>query len=190
MVTVDYYDIESIHLLKQLRDSGVGRKIFEMYKDWEINGDDFYTMVYEAVGSVFADSNHFYNEELEMDTWVFMDPLLDEFCCLCEAYERSRGIGETDNPFRKEFEGIMRSGFAYNSYSYNFDWKLSPGDRGRRRLLLFTGQEFYYESEVPCGLVDIHDGLEYCVKRLRDELDSGADPLIVLPLPEEKKEAA
>jgi hypothetical protein len=190
MLTIDYYDIESIYLLKQLRDSGVGDRLFGMYKDAEINGDNFYEMVYEAVSSVFENTSNYYNEEDELETWVFMDPLLDEFCRLCEDYEKSRCVGEVDNPFRKDFESILRSGFSFGSYSYNYDWKLSPGDRGKRRLLLFPGPEFYYESEVPCGLVEIHDGLAYCVERLRNELGTDTGQLIVLPPLAEQKEAA
>jgi hypothetical protein len=115
-----------------------------MYKDAEINGDNFYEMVYEAVSSVFENTSNYYNEEDEVETWVFMDPLLDEFCRLCGDYEKSRGVSEVDNPFRKDFESILRSGFSFGSYSYNYDWKRRRRP-GKRRLLLFTAR-VYYES--------------------------------------------
>lgn len=182
--------IESIYLIKRLHDSGMAEGLLKSYGNLEIDGDLYYEMAYEAIGSVFADTRNYYNEEKEFETWIFMDPMLDEFCRLCQEYERGRGVSEENNPFRKNMENSIRSGLSFGSYDYDFNWKFSPADRGRNRLLLFTGPEFAFESEVPCGLLEIRDSLDYCNKRLREELD-GAGQIVVLPQPaEERKEAA
>lgn len=191
MHEIDYYDIESIYLFKQLHDSGICDGLLKMYQDAEISGDYFYEMAYEAIGYIFTNSSHYFNEEDEIETWVFMDPLLDEFCRLCQDYEQARGVSEKDNPFRQDFEKILYSGFSFTGYNYGFDWKLTPKERGKRRLLLYTGPEFYYEAEVPCGLLEIREGLESCLKRLKNELAVSAGQLEVLPMPAaEMKEAA
>jgi len=183
--------IESIYLFKRLHDRGKSEELLKMYRNIEIDGDMYYEIAYEAIGSVFADTNNFYNQEKEFETWIFMDPLLEEFCRLCGEYEREHTLSPEENPFREKFENIIRSGLSFSSYDYDFDWRLLPTDRGRKRILLFTGPEFAFESEVACGVMDIYDGLEYCVGHLRAELSGQNGNIVPLPQPaEERKEAA
>jgi len=189
MIEMDSCIIESLYLLKQLYDNGMADGLLKMYGSTELDADYYYEMAYEAIGAVFSDCCNYYNEEAEFTTWVFMDPMLDEFCRLCQKYEQSRGVSEEDNPFRKDMERIIRSGFSFSNGSYDFDWRLSPTDRGRKRILLYMGPEFTSDSEVPCGLIEIHDGLEYCNRHLQEALDAG--PVVNLPQPAvERKEAA
>ena len=183
--------IESIYIFKQLHDRGMADGMLSMYRNVEIDSDIYYEISYEAIGSVFADTSNYYNQEHEFVTWVFIDPLLDEFCKLCQEYEHRHNKSEDENTYRKDFENIIRSGFTFNSYDYDFNWKLSASDRGRKRLLLFTGPEFSHESEVPCGLMDIYDGLEYCVGRLRAEVIGKKENIVELQADKKsRKEAA
>lgn len=183
--------IESIYLFKRLHDRGMAEGLMKSYGNTEIDADMYYELSYESIGSVFTDSNNFYNQEEEIETWVFMDPLLDEFCVLCQSYELEHTVSPDENPYRDKFENIIRSGLSFGSYDYDFDWKLLPTDRGRNRILLFMGPEFAFASEVPCGLMDIYDGLEYCVKHLRTEILGKNENILALPPPaEDRKEAA
>ena len=64
----------------------------------------------------------------------------------------------------------MHEGLCFNSYSYGYDWRLSPKDRGRKGLLIFTGIEFYSHDEFFEGLMEIRDGFEAMNERLEKEL--------------------
>ena len=57
-------------------------------------------------------------------------------------------------------EQILHECFSFSSYSYGYDWRLSPQDRGRKCLLLFTGCEFYGHDEIFEGLIEIKYGFE------------------------------
>ncbi len=49
--------IESIYLFKRLHDRGKSEELLKMYQNIEIDGDMYYEIAYEAIGSVFADTN-------------------------------------------------------------------------------------------------------------------------------------
>lgn len=102
-----------------------------------------------------------------MDIYVFCDPLIDRFCQLCRQYERSSRMTEEENPYRKEIERIIRTGFCLSGYAYDFDWKLSASDRGRPRILFFCGEEFCSLDEVPECLLEIREGFQ----ALNDQLE-------------------
>ena len=54
-------------------------------------------------------------------------------------------------------EQILHECFSFSSYSYGYDWRLSLAERGRKCVLLFTGEEFYSQESVPEGLLKIRD---------------------------------
>jgi len=157
-------------LAKNLVDCGLMDQFKEPLGSWVLEGDTYWDLAYEAIGWIFQDTRHYYNEEKEVDTWLFCDPIIDRFCRLCQEYENRAGIKEEKNPYRRDMEQIIHDGFRFDGYSYNYDWRLSPKDRGRKCLLLFTGCEFYSSDEVPGGLMDIKDGFETTVARLEKEL--------------------
>lgn len=146
----------------------------EQLKDWvgtcELDADNYWELAYEAISWIFRDTRRYYNERDEIETWMFTDPIIDRFCQLCQEYEKRRGIGEEENPYRREMGYTIHEAFAFNSYSYGYDWRLSPESRGRKCLLLFTGCEFYSHDEVPAGLMDIKYGFEAANKKLESEL--------------------
>ncbi len=159
-----------LRLAKTLFDCGLTDQSKEPFGSWKLDGDDYWGLAYEATGWIFQDTRHYYNEDKEIETWLFCDPIIDRFCRLCQEYETRSGIGEEKNPYRGDMERIMHDGLCFDGYSYNYDWRLSSKDRGRKCLLLFTGCEFYNNDEVPGGLIDIKDGFETTVARLEKEL--------------------
>lgn len=176
-----------LRLSKNLYDCGLASQFTDSFDIWQLDGDDYWGLAYEAAGWVFQDTRHFYNERDEMDTWLFADPVIDRFCQLCQKYETRKGISEEENPYRAEMERTIRDGFAFSGYSYGYDWRLSVKDRGRKCLLLFTGCEFYNTDEVPTGLLDIKDGFEATVRKLENELsrETRIIPLAVTKMYEE-----
>ena len=67
-------------------------------------------------------------------------------------------------------EQILHECFSFSSYSYGYDWRLSPQDRGRKCLLLFTGCEFYSHDAIFDGLMEIRDGFETITAHMEAEL--------------------
>lgn len=149
-----------LRLAKNLYDCSLMDKLPDYVQSLVLDEDLYYEMAYEAIDIVFEDTFHDYNEEQLMDICVFSDPLIDRFCRLCWQYEQRCHLTEMENPYRKEMERIIRSGFEFGSYSYNFDWRLSASDRGHRRLLFYYGPEFYCLEDLPEGLLEIRDGFQ------------------------------
>lgn len=180
-----------LRFTKNLCDYGMTEKVKDWFGSCKLDGDYYWELAHEAMGWVFQDTRLYYNEDREIDTWLFADPVIDRFCKLCREYETRRGISEEANPYRKDMERILHEEFTFDSYSYGYDWRLSPNVRGRKCLLLFTGYEFYSHDEVPIGLIEIKDGFTSIIARLEMEL-SKETRIIPLPLATEvqQKEAA
>lgn len=159
-----------LRFAKCLHEYGIGEQVKGWSGSYKLDGDYYWELAYESISWVFRDTGLYHNEELEMETWVFTDPIIDRFCQLCQEYEIREGISEEDDPYRKDMEEILHEGLRFNSYSYGYDWRLSPKDHGRNRLLLFTGCEFYSHDEIFEGLMEIRDGFEAMNKRLNEEL--------------------
>lgn len=163
-----------LRFTKNLYDYGVMEEIKDWFGSCKLDGDCYWELAYETIGWAFRDTRHYYNENDEVETWLFMDPVIDRFCKICQEYEARKGIKEEDNPYRKEMEQILHEGLTFSGYSYGYDWRLSSNDRGRKRLLLFTGCEFYNHDEVCEGLMEIKDGFEAISERLKEELSKEA----------------
>jgi len=180
-----------LRLAKNLYDYGLADRFRGSFDSYQLDGDNCWGLAYEATGWVFSDTRQYYNEEIEVETWLFCDPVIDRFCRLCQKYEDRRGISEGENPYRRDMERIMHDGFCFSGYSYGYgySWRLSPKDRGRKCLLLFTDNNFCNSDEVPEGLLDIKDGFESMNAQLEKEL-SKETRMIPLALTETYKEAA
>ena len=180
-----------LRFTKSLYDCGMADRLKEWYGTCELDADYYWELAHESIGWVFQDTRQYYNEADEMETWLFTDPIIDRFCKLCQEYESRRGISEKDNSYRKDMEKILYDGFTFSGYSYDYGWRLSKEERGRKCLLLLTGCEFYCNDEVPVGLLEIRDGFEAMIANLEKEL-SKETRTITLPLATEvqQKEAA
>ena len=159
-----------LRLAKRLYEYGMAEQIQKWSGSYELDGDNYWDLAYETISWVFRDTRRYYNGRDEIETWLFMDPIIDRFCQLCQEYEERRKISEEDNPYRRDMVRIMHEGLCFNSYSYGYDWRLSPKDRGRKGLLIFTGIEFYSHDEFFEGLMEIRDGFEAMNERLEKEL--------------------
>lgn len=190
---VELYDefFAMLRFTKNLFDCGMAERVKDWFGSYQLDGDNYWELAYEAIGWIFQDTRHYFNDNEEIETWLFTDPVIDRFCKLCQEYENRRGISEEDDPYRKEIEQIIRDSLSFTGYSYGYDWRLSPNDRGRKCLLLFTGCEFYSHDEVPEGLLEIKDGFAFMAVRLEMEL-SKETKIIPLSLVTEtqRKEAA
>ena len=169
---VELYDefFSMLRFAKNLYDSGIEELMKERMGSCELDGDYYWELAYDSISWVFRNTNLYYNDGGEIETWVFTDPIIERFCQLCQEYESRRGISEDCDPYRKNMEQIPHECFSFSSYSYGYDWRLSPQDRGRKCLLLFTGCEFYGHDEIFEGLIEIKYGFEKINKQLEQEL--------------------
>jgi hypothetical protein len=169
---VELYDefFSMLRFAKNLYDSGIEELMKERMGSCELDGDYYWELAYDSISWVFRNTNLYYNDGGEIETWVFTDPIIERFCQLCQEYESRRGISEDCDPYRKNMEQILHECFSFSSYSYGYDWRLSPQDRGRKCLLLFTGCEFYGHDEIFEGLIEIKYGFEKINKQLEQEL--------------------
>lgn len=159
---VELYSVffSMLRLAKNLYDSELLERTPHLFQGLTLHEDSFYELAYDTINAIFENTFQDYNEERVMDVYVFCDPLIDRFCHLCWQYEQRGHLTEEENPYRKEIEQIIRSGFCLNGYDYDFDWKLSASDRGRCRLLFFHGDELCYLDELPEGLLEIREGFQ------------------------------
>lgn len=147
-----------LRLAKNLHDSALRDKISNSFQALALDEDFYYELAYAAIDIIFEEFYLDYNEDRDMEVYVFCDPIIDKFCRLCWQYEQRRHLTEDKNPYRQRIEAVIRSGFCLDGYDYDFGWKLSANDRGRRRLLFFYGPEFCSLEDLPEGLLVIRDG--------------------------------
>ena len=149
-----------LRLAKRLYDSSLVDKLPGGFRSLTLDVDYYIELAYNAIDTVLENTSEYYNEENGEGVYVFCDPIIDKVCRLCWQYEQRRHLTEEEDPYRKEMEAVICSGFNLNSYNYRFDWKLSANDRGCRRLLFFYGEQFCGLDELPEGLIEIRDGFQ------------------------------
>lgn len=178
---VELYDefFSMLRLAKRMYECEMAGHIKEWLGSYELGGDNYWELACASICWVFQDTRHYYNERNEIETWLFMDPVIDRFCQLCQRYEELRGICEKDNRYRWDMAQTIHEEFCFSSYSYGYDWRLSAKDRGRRCLLLFTSFEFYGHDEIFEGLSAVRDGFKAMNERMKKELskETGIIPL-------------
>lgn len=160
-----------LRFAKNMYDCRMDKQFKKLFGFYELNGDSYWELAYETISWVFQDTRLYYNDEKEIETWLFIDPVIDRFCELCQQYERQKGISETDNHYQKDMAKIAHNGFNFNSCSYAYSWRLSAEDRGRKCLLLFTDCEFCCYDEISNGLMVIKDGFEMINQKLEREMN-------------------
>lgn len=164
-----------LRLAKRLYDSSLTDKVSGSFQSLPLDEDFYYELVYDANSVVFENTFQDYNEDRGVEIYVFCDPIIDKFCQLCWQYEQRRHLTEEENPFRKRIAAIISVSFDLSSYSYDFDWKLSAKDRGRRRVLFFYYEEFCGLDELPEALLEIRDGFLELNLELEKELSDLTD---------------
>ena len=182
---------DALRLAKAFADHDQFKELRHRFDHCTLDEDLAYEISLEVVGVIFQDTNMYYNEENDFEIWVLADPVIDRFCRLCRCYEERKGISEKENPYMAAIERTIQSAFSLSDYhyDYNYDWKLSAKDRGRKRILFFLGPEFCGLFEMPLALLDIWDGFRYQNWKLEAEL--GLNKLVpIYPLRVERKEAA
>ena len=191
MIEVPEYIWEALYVMKALFDHGRGEKLLAEYRSVVVHSDEYdicLEILSEAVACVFADTRRYYNEDKELEVWVFFDPVFQEFYSLCEQYEQQRFVPPKDNPFRMDLDRSIEYGLSYCSYDYGYHIYDNPAKPNGCRIVLMLGCEFGDWYSISPGLLDIREAYHIQVKKLKEEL--GLLPNGESGFSAEKKEAA
>lgn len=189
MEDLSSYFFHMLYLAKTVYDNPRLKKEWPSFDSIPLDEDAFYELSMELAVSIFEDTSSCYNEESDMETWVLSDPIVDRFCELCARLETEKGLEEGINPYRRNGERIIHEGFRLDCYGYDYDWRLSAGDRGHWCILFFSNEEFYGLEELPMAFMEILDGFRELNRQLEAEL--GLNKIVpIYPLLNEWKEAA
>lgn len=192
MVEINEWLWEGLYTLKKLYDKGK-MNLLEQYSTDVLDGDNVGLISMEALYEVFADTLDSYDEKNDLDTYVFFDPIFDEFNWLCEIYEAEKHIKRSENPHRAAVLSAIRSGMYFGDYSYGY-WYYDGTQRdGKAKLILKLYPEFCACYEIAGGLLEVYEAFDHHVKALKEELDmKQPNKIVLLPQtePNTLKEAA
>lgn len=192
MIELTHEFFEMLALAKELFDRDLLENVLQEYGNLELCSDNCYMMASDAIGWIFEKTGCYYNQDHEIDIWVFCDSRINDFCRLCQLYEQRWNLSEDDNPYRQRIGEAIHEAFAFGpySYAYTYSWSLSSSERGKRRLLFFAGSEFQNLTDLPIALLDIRDAFEKLNRELELALSVAEKEVSVFQPPVERKEAA
>lgn len=183
MVDLEYGFFENLRIAKQMADSGYGDVFLKDCGSTAVDGIDGCELAWIGIGSVFPDLSQYYNEDIEVETLVCFDPLIDEACQLCGLLELREQIPGEKSPFRKALQNVVYGSFELSGYHYDYDARFYCKGHGRGRLVILMGMEFCGFEELPEALADVKNALKAWVSRTREKLR----PIVVTP---EEKDSA
>ncbi len=192
MADLSEYMWEGLYVLKQLYDYGFGENLLHEYSSIELDGDYIGDIAMRAVFEVFEDTRDYYNNEIEVETYVFFDRTINEFFETCRTYEKHNQLLPEENKHRKAMEKEANYALSFNSYSY--DYCIYSGDDPHEpcRVVLCLHCEFCAIHEIPGGLVELRSALITHTEEMKRDM-SAVGRTNILPFPkrtESEKEAA
>lgn len=192
MDELDYYFWKTILMVKQLHDHGKEDLLLEGYGNDEIEGDKLYEMSIECMSRIFRETSIYYQEDREYEVYVFCDRVIDKFYETCRKYELVNGTSPENNRHRQEVENQMRYSLIFDSYCYGTYLYTDLDRKGRCRIVLVMGCEFYDYDSIPEALLSIRDALESHTLRMEQSISAARTPMVSVPTSSEiqRKEAA
>lgn len=190
MVVINDWLWETLFTMKKLYDHGK-KNLLNRYANHVLDGDDVGEVAMQAIYEVFADTLDHWDEQADQDTYVFFDPVFDEFGKLCKAYETKKGIPAYQNPHREDIGRALRSALCFSDYSYEYLYFDGTQKDGQAKLILKLYPDFCHMYEITGGLLEAYDAFENQIKVMKEELNM-RDQIIVFSEPEDEapKEAA
>lgn len=182
---IDPCIFEFLSVAKELYDYDLLDKALKNIGKMEVC-EDWYSIAWEGIVSVFEQFRHYYKEETETDTMVFFDPVITGFYRLCAFYEAKSGISKDQDSFRQDGERAAYQCFYMDAY--DFGVLLNDGTRGRPRLIILSGEEFYGHQELPGVLAEVKYTFECYCKKLKAAIIT-ENPVMALPEYVEKEAA-
>ena len=172
MTDIDEFLWETIYIIKQLCDHGCEQGLLGEYGRYELDGDFLYEIADTAVSSVFSDTRNYFQEETELELYVFFDPALDSFYETCRAYEMTMAIKPESNQYRRAMKNAVDYSLSFSDYSYASYLYTDTDGHGRCRLVLVFDYSFCSYHELPGSLLEIKEALKMLTTQMMDELSA------------------
>lgn len=183
------WTLELLFTTKHLYDAGKMDALMDALTDFT-DGEEFTfdfdmaPLLYEAaIGLIFEETRAYYNEKSEQTAFVFWDPIMYRYNCLCREYEVRHGIAEIENPYIKKAEKAIHSAMTFGCMDYDYTWKTGTKRPKDSKLVWIEGVEFCHIYKVPRGLIELRDFYTEGVARLEAELYPAGGKIILLPTP-------
>jgi len=170
MVEIDNYFWDCLRVLKEVFDHDEQSPVLASFKDREINGAEIYEVTVNAVEAIFQDTRCYYNDEKELESYVFFDPLITDFWKLCEEYEKRTGTSQEKSSFRDEMFRAINSALYFDEYSYGIYSYEDTERKNGCRLVLVIGSEFFSLDQVPGALCEVYEAFEKHLEQLKEAL--------------------
>ena len=161
---------EILYAFKALYDHGKHHELLDKYRNQELCGDDYYDFTVASIPCIFEDTREYYNDENDVDAYIFFDRIITEFYSLCARYEKERNVNEKENPFRTAMDNALRTCMYFDSYAYDYRIYSNPESPGGCRLVLLLCCEFDCYYEIIPGLLDAYEAYENHTLDLKKEL--------------------
>ena len=192
MVEISEYLWECLYVMKHVYDHNPKASIFQLYGKEVIDGEGIYEVSMNALDQFFAETRFYFNEDKEIETFVFFDPLINECWKLCDEYEANNHLQPEDNEFRRGLERSLESALYIPDYSYDGRWYADTKHKSGCRLVMLCYCEFYGHCYLPAALSEAYDAFAYYAEQLKKALGRAGQAEII-PLPQDasaSKEAA
>lgn len=170
----EYWFFQNLHTAKHFFDSGYLKKFLQTCGDYCLDDECDYELAWDGIACIFPNLCSYYNDEIELETIVLFDPLIDEFFRLCSLYEKQEGLPHGSSDLRISTEREIYCNFDLYGYHYDYDFRICHDDHGRGRMVILMGCEFCGFDQLPVVLADVRNELERQVKKLQKELNTKA----------------
>ena len=170
MVEISEYLWECLYVMKHVYDHNPKASIFQLYGKEVIDGEGIYEVSMNAMDQFFAETRFYFNEDKEIETLVFFDPLINECWKLCDEYETQKNVPPKENEFRRGLESSLESALYVPDYSYDGRWYADTKRRGGCRLVMLCYCEFCGHYYLPEALSEAYDAFVYYSKQLKEAL--------------------
>ena len=117
MIEISEYLWETLYAIKAVYDHDPKAQIFQLYKDTAIDGDDLFEIAENAINQFFVDTREYFNEDNEVATYVFFDPIITQYWKLCDEYEKRLQLDPKENRFRSDMNRALESALYIPDYS-------------------------------------------------------------------------
>lgn len=192
MVEINAYLWAAVYVLKTVYDHNPESPIFHEYANVVIDGDLIYEISENAIHQFFADTREYYNEEDDVATYVFFDPIITQYWKLCDEYEKRLQLDPKDNCFRKDVDHALDSALYINDYSYDYTWSTDTRRANGCKLVLLCYCEFGSYHWIPKVLSEAYDAFVHYTKLIKEaiaELDEQKTDDLPMQMCQRKKAA-
>jgi hypothetical protein len=170
-VDVEYLEFHGIlnllFLAKALQDNG-RPDLIKNFIDDAVDRDYFYDSIFSIISEIFDGFRNYYNEDNEVETMVFYDPVITEFYRLAADYGKRSGVLDNENPYYKSALEKARSLFGF---SHCTGWTLPvacPKKAEKSRLVIYSYPcDCHGPDDIAYTLIMMHNWFKVSCEDLR-----------------------